>query len=177
MAATVFARQRVSGLDRCAYSVGPAPEVRGRLFVPLAGPWWLEGEACRSAEGGVWDDLCERPTRAGPTARADALRASGDISLRPGTCRRGRGRSTPSGTGILSPNAWAVPGWSGPHPAARNVPAGVWNAVVCGRRQTRSAPVLRRPPARNCRESGWKTWIPIHTKDPWVTNQIYLWYI
>ena len=54
----------------------------------------------------------------------------------------GRGRSTPSGTGILSPNAWAVPGWSGPHPAARNVPVGVWDAVACGRRgSVQSAPV------------------------------------
>ena len=42
-----------------------------------------------------------------------------------GDILRGRGRSTPSGTGILSPNAWAVPGWSGWHPAARNVPVGV----------------------------------------------------
>ena len=48
--ATPVSRQRAPGLDRCAYSGGPAPEVRGRLFVPLAGPWWLEGETCRSAE-------------------------------------------------------------------------------------------------------------------------------
>ena len=41
---------------------------------------------------------------------------------RSGTCRRGRGRSTPSGTGIRSPYAWAVPGWKETHPAARNVP-------------------------------------------------------
>ena len=44
------------------------------------------------------------------------------VSSRPGTFLSERGRSTPSGTGFLSPNAWAVPGWSGPHPAARNVP-------------------------------------------------------
>ena len=80
-------------------------------------------------------------------------------SVGPGTCRSGRGPSTPSGTGILSPNAWAVPGWSGPHPATRNVPGGVWDAVVSGYRgSARSAPVLRRPPAWNCRESGWMTW-------------------
>ena len=50
MAATVFARQRASGVDRCGYSGGSAPEVRGRLFVPLAGPWWLGRAACRPPE-------------------------------------------------------------------------------------------------------------------------------
>ena len=59
----------------------------------------------------------------GTLARADALRASGDISSRPGTFLSERGRSTPSGTGFLSPYAWGVPGGSGPHPAAQNVPA------------------------------------------------------
>ena len=61
---------------------------------------------------------------------------------RPGTSLCGRGLSTPSGTGILSPYAWAVPGWSRPHPAARNVPVGVGGTVVRGRRgSVRSAPV------------------------------------
>ena len=50
MAATVFARQRASGLDRCAYSGGPAPEVRGRLLVLIADLRWLGRLACRSPE-------------------------------------------------------------------------------------------------------------------------------
>ena len=54
--ATLVSRQRAPGLDRCAYSGGPAPEVRGRLFVSLAGPWWL-GRGCagrrRCGEGAV----------------------------------------------------------------------------------------------------------------------------
>ena len=90
--ATLVSRQRASGLDRCAYSGGPAPEVRGRLFVPMAGPWWLEGEACRSAEGSVWGDLCERPTHGrGPrhgqayAARPGTSCAAGDIFVRAGT--------------------------------------------------------------------------------------------
>ena len=56
MAATLAARQRACGLDRCGYSGGPEPEVRGCLFVPLAGPWWL-GRGCagrrRCGEGAV----------------------------------------------------------------------------------------------------------------------------
>ena len=44
-------------------------------------------------------------------------------STRPGTFLCGRGPSTPSGTGILSPDAWGVPLRDGMHPAARNVPA------------------------------------------------------
>ena len=36
-AATLAARQRASGLDRCAYSGGLAPEVRDRLFVLTSG--------------------------------------------------------------------------------------------------------------------------------------------
>ena len=87
------------------------------------------------------------------------LRCGRVHSARPGTCRRGRGRSTPSGTGILSPNAWAVPGWSGPHPAARNVPADIWDAVVRGRRgSARSVPVPPVPGGGGAREPGWKTW-------------------
>ena len=35
--ATLAGRQRASGLDRCAYSGGPAPEVRDRLFVLASG--------------------------------------------------------------------------------------------------------------------------------------------
>ena len=175
MAATVFARQRVSGVDRCAYSGGPAPEVRDRLFVPLAGPWLL-GRGCagrrRYGEAG---GLCECPTH------GRGLRSGRVRSARAGTCRRGRGRSTPSGTGILSPNAWAVPGWSGPHPAARNVPAGIGGTVVRGHRGSlQSAPV---PPVLGGAALGslagrrGMSAASIHVKSSRVTNQIYFWYI
>ena len=126
MAATVFARQRVSGVDRCAYSGGPAPEVRDRLFVPLAGLRWLEGEACPSPEVRRRGGLCECPTH------GRGLRHGQAHSERSVTCCRGRGRSTPSGTGILSPYAWAVPGRSGSHPAARNVRACGGGTVASG---------------------------------------------
>lgn len=111
MAATLSARQRASGLDRCGYSGGPAPEVRGRLFVLMADLRWLGRPACRSPE----------TRRAGWPVRVlrswSGPRCRGCTPWGPGTCRSGRGPSTPSGTGILP-----------------------------------------RPPAWNCRESGWKTW-------------------
>ena len=78
---------------------------------------------------------------------------------RPGTCRRGRGRSTPSGTGILSPNARTVPGWSRPHPAAWNVPR---QRLGCGRLRPPRKRAFRASPAGprwgGAREPGWKTW-------------------
>ncbi len=158
MAATVFARQRVSGLDRCAYSVGPAPEVRGRLFLPLAGPWWLEGEACRSAEGGVWDDLCERPTRAGPTERTGAFRESGDILrgrghvVAAGDLRRRRGRESCPRTRGLSPAGADRTRPRGMFPPA----SGMRSPQVAA--EARDPCQSRRPPARNCQQSGWMTW-------------------
>ena len=51
-----------------------------------------------------------------------ALALGGDIRRRRGTFRCGRGHSTSSGTGILSPGAQGVPLRSGVHPAAWNVP-------------------------------------------------------
>jgi len=39
-----------------------------------------------------------------------------------GTFLCGRGHSTPSGTGFLSPDAQEVPDWNETHPAAWNVP-------------------------------------------------------
>ena len=49
---------------------------------------------------------------------------AGDISVRPGACPSGRGQSTPSGTGILSPHAQLVPVGRKVSPAARNDPTG-----------------------------------------------------
>ena len=48
----------------------------------------------------------------------------GALSPSSGTFLYSRGRSTPSGTGILSPDAQDAPGRKGTHPAARNVPVG-----------------------------------------------------
>ncbi len=46
----------------------------------------------------------------------------GDTRRQPGTFLYGRGHSTPSGTGFLSPNAQAVPDREGMHPHAQDVP-------------------------------------------------------
>ena len=151
--ATLAPRERAPGLDRCGYPAAPHLRCGARLFVPLAGPWLL-GRGCagrrRCGEPGGWCEGAHSWSR--PTARAGALRASGDMSSRAGTSLCGRGRSTPSGTGILSPNAWAVPAWSGWHLAARNVPAGVGGTVVRGHHGSlQSAPV---PPAPSTELSG-----------------------
>ena len=47
---------------------------------------------------------------------------AGCVSLQTGTFPCGRGHSTPSGTGFLSPNAQAVPDREGMHPHAQDVP-------------------------------------------------------
>ena len=46
----------------------------------------------------------------------------GDTRRQPGTFLYGRGHSTPSGTGFLSPNAQLVPGRKKVHPHAQDVP-------------------------------------------------------
>ena len=115
MAATLAARQRACGLDRCGYSGGPEPEVRGCLFVPLAGPWWLEGEAFRSAEGSVWGDLCERPTHGRGLRRGQAYAArpgtscaAGDMSSRAGAIDAvGDGNPVPVRVGCPRPERMA----------------------------------------------------------------------
>ena len=113
-------------------------------------------------------------------AGGNILRCRGHV-VAGGDLRRRRGRSTPSGTGILSPNAWAVPGWSGPHPATRNVPAGIGGTVVRGHRGSlQSAPV---PPVLGGAALGslagrrGMSAASIHVKSSRVTNQIYFWYI
>ena len=50
------------------------------------------------------------------------FRTAGCVSFRPGTFPCGRGHSTPSGTGFLSPNAQGVPDREGMHPRAQDVP-------------------------------------------------------
>ena len=52
-------RLRASGVDRCGYSGGPAPEVRGRLFVLMAGPWLLGRGCVGRRRHGERGGLCE----------------------------------------------------------------------------------------------------------------------
>lgn len=108
---------------------------------------------CRWPARGRWEEGV--PAAGGAVSRVAGVRVHshgrglrrGRVhSARPGTCRRGRGPSTPSGTGIRSPYARAVPGWSGPHPAARNVPACGGGTVASGcSGGVRSAPVQPAP--------------------------------
>ena len=112
--------------------------------------------------------MVERPTATGPSCwcrRAGVCGVWADVRLGrghpawPGTCRRGRERSTPSGMGILSPNAWAVPGWSGSHLAARNAPR---RRLGCGCPWSPRKLAIGTSPAGprwgGAREPGWKTW-------------------
>ena len=159
MAATVFARQRVSGVDRCAYSGGPAPEVRDRLFVPLAGPWLL-GRGCagrrRYGEAG---DLCERPTHGrGPrhgqayAARPGTSCAAGDIFVRAGTFDAvGDGNPVPERVGCprlerTAPGRAECPRRRCRHGRLRLL----WRCSTC------ASPA--RPRWGGVRESGWMTW-------------------
>ena len=58
-----------------------------------------------------------------PRASWSPIRSDGrGHSTRPGACHSVRGRSTPSGTGFLSPNAQLVPAQKKVHPCAQNVP-------------------------------------------------------
>ena len=151
--ATLVSRQRASGVDRCAYSGGPAPEVRGRLLVLLAGPWCL-GRGCagrrRCGEPGGW--CAGAHSWSGPTARAGALHAAGDMSLRAGTFDAvGDGNPVPERVGCPRLERTA-PGRAECSPPA----SGMRSPQVAA--ETRDPRQSRRPPVRNCRESGWMTW-------------------
>ena len=94
---------------------------------------------CRWSARGGWDEgvpaaggAASRVAGARAPTHARGLRRGRVHPARPGTCRCGRGRSTPSGTGFLSPYASGVPGWSGRYPAAWNVPAGGVGMVASG---------------------------------------------
>ena len=63
MAATHSARQRASGLDRCSYSGGPAPEMRGRLFVLMADLRWLGRPACCHRRRAIRASSAPAPSR------------------------------------------------------------------------------------------------------------------
>ena len=55
--------QRASGLGRCAYSGGPAPEVRGRLFVLMADLRWLGRPACCHRRRAIRASSAPAPSR------------------------------------------------------------------------------------------------------------------
>ena len=144
-------RLRASGVDRCGYSGGPAPEVRGRLFVPLAGPWLL-GRGCagrrRCGGPGGW---CEGAhSWSGPTARAGVRRASGDIlrvrgqSRAGGGVRRRRGRESCPRTRGLSPPGADRTRPRGMSPSASGMRLSVVAAEARDSRQSRRPPVGRR---------------------------------
>ena len=167
---------RAPGLDRCAYSGGPAHEVRGRLLVLLAGPWLLGRAACRSLEvrrSGGWCAGTHSWSR--PTARAGALRASGDNLVRAGTFDAvGDGNPVPERVGCPRLERTA-PGRAECPPPASGM------RVVRGRRgSARSAPV---PPVPGGAALGSPAGgrgmraAPIHVKSSRVTNRIYFWYI
>ena len=85
MVATVFARQRASGLDRCGYSGGPAPEVRGPLVRAAGRPV------------AVWEGLCAGRRRFGERGGLCECSAHGrDLGVR-GCTPWGRGHAGPGG--------------------------------------------------------------------------------
>ena len=162
--ATLVSRQRASGVDRCAYSGGPAPEVRGRLFLPMADPWWLGRAACRPPEVRRRDGLCECPThgrglRCGRvhSARPGASCVAGDVRRRRGreSCPRTRGLS-PAGADRTRPY--------GMSPPASGMRSSAAAAEVCDPHQSRRSPVGRRSGARL--EDVERERPPIPIKDP-----------
>ena len=151
--ATLVSRQRASGVDRCAYSGGPAPEVRGRLLVLLAGPWCL-GRGCagrrRCGEPGGW--CAGAHSWSGPTARAGALHAAGDMSLRAGTFDA-------VGDGNPVPERVGCPRLERSAPGRAECPR---RRLGCGRLRPPRKRAIRASPAGprwgGVRESGWMTW-------------------
>ena len=132
-----------------------APHLRcgARLFVPLAGPWRF-GKACVPVAGGVASGAAcaSALLMVGISVCAAALRGAGDMPVRAGTFDAvGDGNPVPVRVGC-SRLERAVPGRVG-CPRRR---------LGCGRlRLPRKRAICvspSRPPAWNCRESGWETW-------------------
>ena len=144
--------------ERRAWTGAPTPAVPhlrcgARLFVPLAGPWLL-GRGCagrrRCGEPGGWREDAHSWSR--PTARAGALCASGDISVRTGTFDAvGDGNPVPEREGCPRLERTATGRVECPPPASETRSP----QVAAEARDPRQS---RRPPARNCRESGMMTW-------------------
>ena len=69
------------------------------------------------------------------------------VLSQPGTFPCGRGHSTPSGTGFLSPNAQAVPDREGMHPHAQDVPVEIGRpGLVPGQCQASTSQALTQRP-------------------------------
>ena len=127
---------------------------------------------CRWPARGCWEEGV--PAAGGAVSRVAGVRVHthgrglrrGRVhSARPGTCRRGRGHlcaagdvrrrrgreSCPRTRGLSPPGADGT--WPrGMSPPASEAQSSVVTTEACNRHQS------RRPPARNCRESGWKMW-------------------
>ena len=125
------------------------------MFVPLAGPWRF-GKACVLVAGGSASRaaLCEGThSWSGPTARAGALRAFGDMSSRAGTFDAvGDGNPVPERVGCPRLERSAPVRAECPPPASE-----VWSpqAAAEARDPRQSCPG---PQQATARESGWKTW-------------------
>ena len=77
---------------------------------------------------------------------------AGCVSFRPGTFPCGRGHSTPSGTGFLSPNAQGVPDRERTHPHAQKVPVEIARPGLVSV-QCRPVPSQHRASAEQCQTS------------------------
>ena len=119
--------------------------------------------------------VCGRPLTVGaygaggctPRGRGHVV-AAGDMSLRAGTFDAvGDGNPVPVRVGC--------PRLEGDAPGRAECPPPASEArspqVAAEARDPRQS---RRPPVRNCRESGWMTWIPIHIKDPCDKPDLFL---
>lgn len=134
-----------------------APHLRcgARLFVPLAGPWWLGRAACRSAEVRRSGRSVGVPhSWSGPTARAGVRRASGDILrgrghvVAGGDVRRRRGRESCPRTRGLSPAGANRTRPRAMSPSASGMRSSVVAAEARDPCQSRRSPVGRRSGAR-----------------------------
>ncbi len=143
---------------------------------------------CRWPARGCWEEGV--PAAGGAASRVAGVRAPthgrgircGRVhSARPGTCRRSRGHVVAGGDLRRRRGRESCPRTRGLSPAGRrrtrprgmSPPAYVMRSpqVAAEARDPRQS---RRPPVRNCRESGWMTWIPIHTKDPCDKPDLFL---
>jgi len=146
--ATLVSRQRAPGLDRCAYSGGPAHEVRGRLLVPLTGPWLL-GRACASrrryGEGAV---CVSAPLMVGAYGASGCTPRGRGRFCAGGDFRRRRGRESCPRTRGLSPAGRRRTRPRGMSPPAYVMRSSAAAAEACNRHQCRRSPVGRRSGAR-----------------------------
>ena len=147
--ATLVSRERAPGLDRCGYSGDPAPEVRGRLFVPLAGPWLLGRAACRSLEVRRAGWLVRgRPLMVGAYGAGGRTPRVRGHSCAGGGIRRRRGRESCPRTRGLSPAGADRTRPRGMSPSASRMRSSAAAAEVCDPCQSRRCTEGRRSGAR-----------------------------